>query len=111
VNPNDPEKVILGTLVLTAAVVTWRGVRSGTLSPRTYAALGVVAFLLLGLGTFAPQLAAAFAVLVLVVVLLSSQADLVALSGLSTGAAGSLAARARGGPRVAGGGLTGGVSA
>lgn len=79
---DDPEKAILASLVVTAAVLTWRGARTGTLTPRVYAGLAVVAFMLLALGTFAPQLAAAFAVLVLVVVLLSSQEDLQALTAL-----------------------------
>jgi hypothetical protein len=82
---NDPEKMILAMLVLTAGVVTWRGARTGTLTPRTYVAFAVLAFILLALGAFAPALAAAFAVAVFVAVLLSSQEDLVALSGLIGG--------------------------
>lgn len=83
---NDPERLILASLVLTAGILTWRGVRAGSLTPRTYAALGVVAVMLLGLGAFAPALAASFAVLVLVVVMLASQEDLATLVQVGKGA-------------------------
>jgi CHASE2 domain-containing sensor protein len=75
----DPERMILAVLVVTGGIVTWRGLRAGKLSPRTYAGLAVLALLLLALGTFVPKFAAAFALLVLVVVLLSSVQDLESL--------------------------------
>lgn len=77
---------ILTALVASAGVLTWRGIQTGTLTPRTYAALIVVALMLLVLGGFAPALASAFAVLVLVSVLLSSPADFASLSKLTKGA-------------------------
>lgn len=85
---NDPDKVILASLLLTGGVLTWRGVREGSLTPRTYAALAVVAVFLLGIGAFAPALGSAFAVLVLVVVLLASSEDIRSLTTLSKGVRG-----------------------
>ncbi len=73
---NDPPKVIIASILAMGGLLTWRGIRSGTLTPRTYAALIVVALILLLMGTFAPELAAAFAVLALVAVLLSGTRDL-----------------------------------
>jgi CHASE2 domain-containing sensor protein len=75
----DPDKIILASIALAGGILTWRGVRTGSLTPRTYAGLGVVAVMLLGLGAFAPPLASALAVLVLVVVLLTSQEDIASL--------------------------------
>lgn len=75
-----PQATILASLVISAGVLTWRGAQEGTLSPRTYAALAVVAFMLLALGAFLPGLAAAFAVLVAVTVLLSGAESLQTLT-------------------------------
>lgn len=80
----DPKVTILASLIASGGVLTWKGLRAGTLSPRTYAALVVVALMLLILGGFAPELASAFAVLVLVTVLLSSSAELAGLGNLTT---------------------------
>lgn len=79
----NAERAIVVALLVSAGVLTLRGMQSGTLTPRTYAALIVVAFLLLALGSFLPELAAALAILVMVAVLLSGSADLAKLGELA----------------------------
>ncbi len=79
----DPKGTIIAALVASAGVLTWKGVSTGTLTPRTYAALIVVTMMLLVLGSFAAELAAAFAILVLVSVLLASPGDIESLGRLA----------------------------
>lgn len=74
---------VLAALTLTAGVVTFRGLQSGSLTPRAYAAFGVVAFMLLGVTAFYPELGAALAILVLVSVLLGSREDIEAIGRLA----------------------------
>lgn len=80
----QPERIILASVVLTGGLLTWRGLQAGNISPRTYAALGLVSLVLFGVGSFFPDLAAAIAVLVLVTVLLSEGDQLEALTKLVT---------------------------
>lgn len=67
----ESKSVILGTIVLSAGIVTWQGLQDGNINIRAYAGLTVLAFFLLAIGTFAPDLAAAFGVLVFVTLLLA----------------------------------------
>lgn len=79
----DPRTTILAALVGTAIVMTYRAVvNEGNVTPRTYGALVVVALMLMILGSFVPDLAAAFAVLVLLAVLLSGAQDLEGLASI-----------------------------
>ena len=73
---NNPSGIILASLIVAGAILTVRGLQSAELSPRTYAGLAVVAFFLIILAQFSPELAQAFALLVLVAVLLSGAGDL-----------------------------------
>lgn len=70
---------VIGALVIAGAILTVRGLVKADLSGRTYIGLGIVAFFLLAVGAFSPELASALALLVLVVVLLSSASDISAL--------------------------------
>lgn len=80
----DAKGLIIASLVGTGAILTWRGVTHGSLTPRTYAALIVIALILIMLGSFAPDLAAAFGVFIFLAVLLSSSADLESLGRIAT---------------------------
>ena len=79
----DARGTVLAALLVAGAVLTWRGVQAGSLSPRTYAALVVVALMLIMLASFAPALAAAFAVLVAVAVVLSCERDFASLGRIA----------------------------
>jgi hypothetical protein len=71
-----PQGTILASIIIAGAILTVRGLATADLSPRTYAGLAVVAFFLIAIGQFSPELASAFAVLVLIAVLLSGASDL-----------------------------------
>jgi len=63
--------VIIGALATAYMVQAWRGFQAGEIPPaRSFVGLIVATMILAGLGTFAPDLAAGFAVLVLLAVLL-----------------------------------------
>jgi hypothetical protein len=72
---NDPERVVLASLVITGTVVAVKAGRAGTLTPRVFVGLGTAAFVILGITAFAPSLGAALAVLLLVVTLLGRIED------------------------------------
>lgn len=73
---DNPTGWIIASIVISGAILTVRGLAKADITPRTYIALGVVAFFLLAIAQFSPELAAAFALLVLVVVLLTSAQDI-----------------------------------
>lgn len=63
----DAQKIIVGTIVVVGATVAWHGVKtSGKASPnlRTFTALFTLAAVMLIAATVAPDLAAGFAVLI-----------------------------------------------
>lgn len=72
----------LVALLGTAGVLTWRSIAGMDLGPRPYFALAVVALMLLVVGNFAPDLAAAFAVLLFFAVLVAGSRDLESLARL-----------------------------
>lgn len=72
----NPSGTIIASLFVAGAILTVRGLATADISPRTYAGLAVVAFFLLIIAQFSPELASAFALLVLVAVLLSGASDL-----------------------------------
>jgi hypothetical protein len=73
---DNPTGVILASIIITAAILTVRGLATADVHPSTYAGLAVITFFLLAIAQFSPELASAFALLVLVAVLLSGTADL-----------------------------------
>lgn len=83
----ESKGTIVTALLASGGVLTWKGIRTGSLTPRTYAALIVAALMLLILAGFAPDLASAFAVLVFVTVLLSSAGDIATLGTIGRKAA------------------------
>jgi uncharacterized membrane protein len=72
----NPTGVILASIIITAAILTVRGLTKGEIRPAAYAGLAIVAFFLLAIAQFSPELASAFALLVLVAVLLSGTSDI-----------------------------------
>ena len=64
---SDAQKVIVGTIVVVGAIVAWQGVKhTGKATPnlKTFTALFVLAAVALLAASFAPSLAAGFAVLI-----------------------------------------------
>lgn len=84
----DPEKLIVTALTIAAGVVTWRGLREGTLTPLSYVSFVIVAIILLTLGQFVPDLAAAFAILILVALFLGVRPPTFAGAGTAPGKGG-----------------------
>jgi hypothetical protein len=76
----DPERTTLGALVIAGIVLGIRAAQAGDLRPGIYVPFGIAALIILGIETFAPSLGAAFAVLLLVVLLLGD-AEQVARQG------------------------------
>lgn len=74
----------LVALLGTAGVLTWRGLTGTPLGPQPYVALAVAALFLLIVGNFAPDLAAAFAVLLFLSVLLAGSRGLESLARVGT---------------------------
>lgn len=68
----NPKGALLATVMLMGGILTARALREGTLSPRTYAGLAIMAVMLFGVSAFSPELATAFGVLALVAMLLGS---------------------------------------
>lgn len=64
---SDAQAVIVGTIIVVAAVVAWHGLRTGgkaTPSLRTFVALLTLGAVLLLLASVAPQVAGPFALLI-----------------------------------------------
>lgn len=76
------DRAIVAALVIAGAILTLKAGREGNITPRLYAGLGVVAVMLLALAMVAEDLATALAVLILVVVLLSSAEEIQGILGL-----------------------------
>lgn len=73
---NNPKTTILTAMLATGGLITWRMVQAeAKVTPTTYGALVVITLFLLVLSGFAEDLAAAFAVLVFVVVLLGGAGE------------------------------------
>jgi hypothetical protein len=71
--PNVSDRgIVVGALGTAFVVQSWRSLRRGDIPPaRSYIGLVVAAVILAGVGTFSPDLAKGFAILVLVAVLLN----------------------------------------
>lgn len=78
----DSSKLILTSMLIAGGLLTYQGIKDDSLSPRTYAGLALASLFLFALHSFAPDLAAAFAVLVLVMLLLSMGEDIIGLLDL-----------------------------
>jgi len=79
----NEEKTTLAGILITGGILTFQGLRNGNLSIRTYASLALVALILIGVAQFAPKVASAFSILLLVTVLLSRGESLNQLADLA----------------------------